>query len=97
MAGILVTGASRGIGASSARALAGDGHRLVLAARSADRLHTLADDLGADYVQVDVTDPESVDAAVDRAIRLLGGPPDVVVNCAGTFEIAPLTQAGALM
>ncbi len=93
MASVVVSGASRGIGESIARALARDGHRLVLAARSEDRLARLADELGANWVRVDVTDSNSVDGAVASATELLGGAPDVMVNCAGTFEIAPLTQA----
>jgi len=59
----LVTGASAGIGAATARAFARSGHRLILAARSVDRLHELAHQLDAEHGegtalvrQLDVTD-----------------------------------------
>ncbi|HEU4904929.1 MAG TPA: SDR family NAD(P)-dependent oxidoreductase [Solirubrobacterales bacterium] len=56
----IVTGASSGIGAATARALAGEGFELVLGARRVDRLEDVAGEVGGEAVELDVTDPESV-------------------------------------
>src|SRR6476469_4481790 len=74
----VITGASSGIGAATARALAGEGYRVVLGARRLDRLEALAVEIGGEAIALDVTDPDSVRAlaaAVDRC--------DVLVNNAG--------------
>lgn len=69
----VVTGASSGIGAAAARALAGDGWRVVVGARRIERLRELATEIGGEARRLDVTEPESVAefcAAVDGC-RLL--------------------------
>jgi len=57
----VVTGASSGIGAATARALAGEGFAVVVAARRKDRLDEVAEEIGGTAIELDVNDQESVD------------------------------------
>jgi NADP-dependent 3-hydroxy acid dehydrogenase YdfG len=89
---VIVTGASSGIGAATARALHAAGTYPVLAARRADRLAELSQELGgALAVPTDVTDPAQVDDLVadtlDRHQRI-----DGLVNNAGMSVHGPLDQ-----
>ncbi len=74
----VVTGASSGIGAATARHLAAAGFRVVLGARRRDRLEQLASEINGVAVQLDVTDPDSVSAFVEQVPRC-----DVLINNAG--------------
>jgi NADP-dependent 3-hydroxy acid dehydrogenase YdfG len=89
---IVITGASAGIGAATARAASRAGARLVLAARREDRIADLADELGdAIAVRCDVTDQAQVDALVEAALGRFGRI-DVLVNNAGQGLQATIEQ-----
>ncbi|RKR72976.1 SDR family NAD(P)-dependent oxidoreductase [Frondihabitans australicus] len=77
----LITGANKGLGYETARRLIEAGHTVWIGARDAERGQKAADELGASFVQLDVTSQESVDAAV-TTVTAAGGL-DVLVNNAG--------------
>jgi short-subunit dehydrogenase len=90
----LVTGASSGIGAATARALAREGYRVALLARRRERLEALVEAIGHDggaalSCPADVTDADAVRAAVARAVHTWGAV-DVLVNNAGRGMAATL-------
>ena len=89
----VITGASSGIGAATARALAADGHRVALLARRVDRIEALAGELGdgAIAIEADVTDREALVAAAQRVQQELGGT-DVLVNNAGVMLLGPFSS-----
>jgi NAD(P)-dependent dehydrogenase (short-subunit alcohol dehydrogenase family) len=76
-----ISGGASGLGEATARALSGAGATVVLADLNADRGKSLADELGGSYVQTDVSDEESVRAAVDAAAQ--AGTLRIAVSCAG--------------
>lgn len=88
---ILITGASSGIGAATARELAKANANLFLGARRTYRLRALAEELGerTGWCELDVTDAASFDAFVDAAAERFGRI-DGLVNNAGVMPLAPL-------
>jgi NADP-dependent 3-hydroxy acid dehydrogenase YdfG len=86
----VVTGASSGIGAASARRLAADGFEVICAARRLDRVEALAKEIDGRAIKCDVTSAEDV-AALARAV---GDRLDVLVNNAGgAFGFEPVAEA----
>jgi NADP-dependent 3-hydroxy acid dehydrogenase YdfG len=85
----VITGASSGIGAATARALAGEEYRTVLGARRLDRLEALAAEIGGEAIALDVADPDSVAAFTSQVESC-----DVLVNNAGgALGLDPLAEA----
>lgn len=93
---VLVTGASSGIGASTARAFGREGAHVLLLARSADKLETVSNEISrsggtATAYPVDLTAPDCV-AEVTDTIREEVGLPDVVVNIAGVGRFLAIEE-----
>ncbi|WP_233159852.1 SDR family oxidoreductase [Pseudonocardia sp. MH-G8] len=88
----VVTGASSGIGAATARALAAGGARVAVLARRADRIEALAKEIDGLAVPADVTDPASL-ARAAATVRASLGAPDLVVANAGVMLGAPFATA----
>lgn len=77
----IVTGAASGIGAASARGLAARGATVIVADLQEDKGTALAEEIGGEFVRVDVTDTEQIQAAIERATEL--GELRYLVNSAG--------------
>jgi NADP-dependent 3-hydroxy acid dehydrogenase YdfG len=93
----IVTGASSGIGAATAAALAAAGHPVVLGARRVDRCEDLAAKIRAEggeavALELDLLDTASIDAFADAAEAELG-PIEILVSNAG--DVQPITTVGA--
>ncbi len=90
---VLVTGASRGIGAAIARAFAGEGDRVAVhygsSREAAEQVLASLPGEGHVLAPADITDPAAVRTMVDDAARALGGI-DVLVNNAGVFVPHPV-------
>lgn len=90
MALAVVTGASSGIGAATAKLLADNGFQVIAAARRIDRLNQIANE-NIEAIQLDVTDQASVDnfakSLSGRDVALL------VNNAGGAFDSAPIDKA----
>ncbi len=81
-AGALVAGGASGLGAATARALAEAGAEVVVADLNAEKGEALAAEIGADFLTADVTDPDALGLAVERAAEPESGL-RVSVCCAG--------------
>ena len=99
----LITGASSGIGAATAKRLASEGSRVVLIGRREDALNAVAAEIGLAAIvePCDASDGDAVLAMADR-VRSSHGVPDVVINSAGAgawkrIEHTPPDEAVAMM
>ena len=90
---VVITGASRGIGAAAARAFADAGARVALLARSSDDIDGLSDEIGDQAMSVpcDVASFQEVDRAIEQVVARFGGV-DVLINNAGVIE--PIARLG---
>lgn len=86
---IAITGASSGIGEAIAERLVKTGHDVVIGARGAEKLRSVAERLGCAYRVTDVTKRAQVDALVALATERFGHL-DVLVSNAGVMPVAPL-------
>lgn len=94
---VMITGASQGIGAAAARVFAGAGAKVVLLARSSDRIAALADELGGLALPYDVAQWDEVEAAVQAVLQRYGRL-DVLINNAGTIDpIANIAEADPVL
>ena len=92
---VLITGASRGIGAEAARVFAEAGANVALVARSADSIADIAGEIGQKAVAIpcDISRYWEVAQAVDNCVSAFGGL-DILINNAGVIEpIARITEA----
>jgi hypothetical protein len=85
----VVTGASSGIGAATARRLADDGYRVVVAARRLERCRQLAEQIDGQAVRLDVTDPKSVVAMAEQ----VAGCSVLVNNAGGALGLESIADA----
>jgi NADP-dependent 3-hydroxy acid dehydrogenase YdfG len=83
----VITGGSRGIGAVTAATLVAEGARVVSLSRKPGEKKP-----GIEHVECDVTSASSVAAAAEKTLGLIGAAPDVVLNNAGIFQVAPLAE-----
>jgi len=87
-ANVLITGASRGIGAGMARAFGAEGARVIGAARSVDAVAEVVAGHGGAAVAFDAANPADVEGFIDR-VEAEHGPIDVLINNAGV-EVSAL-------
>jgi 3-oxoacyl-[acyl-carrier protein] reductase len=88
---VIVTGGASGIGLACARALAGEGARVVVADLDEQAAARAAEELAGHAVAADVSKPEHARRVVEEAVSRCGGL-DVLVACAGVFQSTPIDR-----
>ncbi len=88
----VVTGASRGIGRAVAERLVTAGARVLMVARGEAALRAAAAEVGGTALAADVADAAAVDRLAARVHDSAGGAPDILVNAAGAFDLAPVDR-----
>lgn len=94
---VVITGASSGLGETTARHLASLGANVVLGARRENRLQDISNEINQEgngkaiFVKTDVTKKEEVQSLVDKAVTEFGKV-DVMLNNAGLMSIAPMSE-----
>ena len=85
---VLLTGGSSGIGKATAKALIDSGSKVLITGRDENKLRAAAEEIGAQYLAMDVADYDSIPQACQNAVDQLGGI-DVLINNAGigTFSL----------
>lgn len=87
---IVITGASEGIGAAAARHLGSLGAKIVLAARTTDKLEKVMDEIpGSVSIQTDMTNPSDIANLLDKTVEEFGRV-DVLINNAGRSITGPV-------
>ncbi|HET6585030.1 MAG TPA: SDR family NAD(P)-dependent oxidoreductase [Nannocystaceae bacterium] len=89
---VLLTGATSGIGHATARTLVQRGHRVIAAGRDEVALAAIRNELGVVPLRLDLTDADSIDAAVRHALEVAPEGIDVLVNNAGMGVLAPMAE-----
>ncbi|MEM7191715.1 MAG: L-iditol 2-dehydrogenase [Pseudomonadota bacterium] len=87
----LITGAARGIGLAFAKSYLAEGARVMIADIDIARAEAAAAEIGAEAVFIDVTDQDSIEAAIAMTIETFGRI-DILINNAAIFTAAPLTE-----
>ncbi|MEN0000449.1 MAG: L-iditol 2-dehydrogenase [Pseudomonadota bacterium] len=87
----LITGGARGIGRAFAEAYLAEGAQVMIGDIDAERAHATAAEIGAQAVHMDVTEQDSIDAAVATTAQAFGQI-DILINNAAVFTAAPITE-----
>ena len=82
MRNVLITGGNKGLGFETARVLKNQGYKVYIGSRDESRGKKAAEDIGVEYVQLDVTDDQSVKSAVETILNQEGHL-DILINNAG--------------
>lgn len=88
----VVTGASRGIGQATAKALVKGGAQVVMIARTESVLTAAAEAIGGIPIVADIADPSAVERMEAAVAEVAPAGPDIVVNSAGAFTLASVTE-----